>query len=114
MEIPAFIGASLSDVKVIMMIMCVLVVELLCQTVTGRIPVLECLLLGTRGRLRLCLIMFGIKWPHHSRTLALEPLARYLGYPQVWLQRHGHISSRGARISQTGLTVGKILPARRH
>jgi hypothetical protein len=33
---------SLSDVRVIMTIMCVLVVELLCKTLMGRIPPLEC------------------------------------------------------------------------
>jgi hypothetical protein len=40
---PAFIMVILSDVRVIMVIMCVLVVELICQEVTGWIPVLECL-----------------------------------------------------------------------
>jgi hypothetical protein len=35
MENPTFIGVNLSDIKVIMMIMCVFVVELLCQAVTG-------------------------------------------------------------------------------
>jgi hypothetical protein len=44
MENPAFTEASLSDVKVIMTIMHVLMEELLCQAVTGRIPILECLL----------------------------------------------------------------------
>jgi hypothetical protein len=32
---PAFVWASLSDVKVIMMIMCVLMVKLLCQAAMG-------------------------------------------------------------------------------
>jgi hypothetical protein len=35
MENPALIGASLSVVRVSMMIMCVLVVALLCQAVIG-------------------------------------------------------------------------------
>jgi hypothetical protein len=35
MENPTFIGVNLSDIKVIMTIMCVFVVELLCQAVTG-------------------------------------------------------------------------------
>jgi hypothetical protein len=35
MEKPAFTRVNLSDVRVIMMIMCVLVEELLCQAVTG-------------------------------------------------------------------------------
>jgi hypothetical protein len=35
MENPTFIGVNLSDIKVIMTIMCVFVVELLCEAVTG-------------------------------------------------------------------------------
>jgi hypothetical protein len=35
MENPTLIEVSLSDVRVTMVIMCVLVVELLCQTVMG-------------------------------------------------------------------------------
>jgi hypothetical protein len=46
MENPTLIRVSLSDVKVIMTIMHVLVVKLLCQTAAGRIPALECLLPG--------------------------------------------------------------------
>jgi hypothetical protein len=42
-------GGDLSDVRVIMMIMHVLVEELLCQVVMGQIPVLECLLSGASG-----------------------------------------------------------------
>jgi hypothetical protein len=49
MENPAFIEVSLSDVRVIMAIMLVLVVELLCQAVMGQLQVLECLLPGLRG-----------------------------------------------------------------
>jgi hypothetical protein len=45
--------ATLSDVRVIMVIMHVLMVELLCQAVTGQIPALECLLAGVRG----CLLL---------------------------------------------------------
>jgi hypothetical protein len=48
-EAPAFIRVSLSDVRVIMMIMRVLMVKLLCQAVMGRISVLEYLLLDARG-----------------------------------------------------------------
>jgi hypothetical protein len=53
--------ASLSHVRVIMMIMCILMMELLCQVVTGRIAALECLLLGMCGCLWLCLILSSIK-----------------------------------------------------
>jgi hypothetical protein len=35
MENSAFIGASLSDVRVIIMIMCVLIVKLSCQMMMG-------------------------------------------------------------------------------
>jgi hypothetical protein len=49
MKNPTFIGASLSDVRAIMVIMCVLVVELLCQMMMGRVPVLECLLPDAHG-----------------------------------------------------------------
>jgi hypothetical protein len=38
---PTFIGVSLSDVKVIMMIMYVFMVKLLCQEVMGQVLVLE-------------------------------------------------------------------------
>jgi hypothetical protein len=41
MENYASIRASLSDVRVIIAIMRVLIVELLCQVVMGQIPVLE-------------------------------------------------------------------------
>jgi hypothetical protein len=51
MEKPTFTGANLSNVRVIMVIMCVLVEELLCQAVTGWILVLKCLLSCARGRL---------------------------------------------------------------
>jgi hypothetical protein len=46
MEKPIFTRMNLSDVRLIMMIMHVLMEELLCQVVTELILVLECLLLG--------------------------------------------------------------------
>jgi hypothetical protein len=51
MEKLTFTGANLSDVRVIMAIMHVHMEELLCQAATGQILVLECLLLGARGRI---------------------------------------------------------------
>jgi hypothetical protein len=60
-ENPAIIVVSLSDVRVAMVIMSVLVVELLCQAAMGWVPVLESLLPGTRGCLWLRLVMPGIK-----------------------------------------------------
>jgi hypothetical protein len=84
MENPAFIGASLSDVKVIMMIMRILVVKLLCLAVTRWVPLLQCLLHGTHGLQRLRLIM--------SASNGLVPQGtRLCGHllgsktPQVWL-----------------------------
>jgi hypothetical protein len=75
MEDPSFTGVSLSYVRVIMMIMCVLMVELLCQAVIGRVPVLECLLLGAHGHQRLRHVMSGIKWPQSPRDPAPGSLA---------------------------------------
>jgi hypothetical protein len=46
-----FTRARLSNVRVIMAIMCVLMMELLCQAVMGHISVLKYLLSGARGRL---------------------------------------------------------------
>jgi hypothetical protein len=62
MEKPTFTRANLSDVRVIMAIMHVLMDELLCQTVMGGIPLLKCMLLGARRRLWLHPIRPGIKW----------------------------------------------------
>jgi hypothetical protein len=61
MEKLAFTRVNLSDVRVIMVIMRVLVEELLCQTVMGCIPVLECLLPGVHGCLWLHHFLAGIK-----------------------------------------------------
>jgi hypothetical protein len=49
MEKPAFTRVNLSDSRVIMAIMCVLVEESLCHMVMGHILVLEYLLLGACG-----------------------------------------------------------------
>jgi hypothetical protein len=54
----------LSNVRGIMMIMHVLVMELLCQAVKGWILALNCLLPGTHGRQWLRLVLPGIEWPH--------------------------------------------------
>jgi hypothetical protein len=68
---------SLSNVKVIMMIMRALVVELLCQTVIGRISGLESLSPHTHGRRWICLTLCDIKWTHYPRIPVLGSLARY-------------------------------------
>jgi hypothetical protein len=49
MEKSTFTRANLSDVRIIIAIVCVPMVELLCQVVIGRIPVLEHLLSGAHG-----------------------------------------------------------------
>jgi hypothetical protein len=61
MEKPSFTRANLPNVRLIMMIMCIPVEELLCQTVTGRIPVLKFLLSGVCGRLWPRPVVSGIK-----------------------------------------------------
>jgi hypothetical protein len=68
MEKPAFTTASLSNVKVIMTIMRVPVVELLCQVATGCIPVLKYLLSGVYGRLWPCPIVRDIKCCRFPRS----------------------------------------------
>jgi hypothetical protein len=51
------IVGSLSNIKVIMTVMHVFVKELLCQTMMKHILVLECLLSGVHGRLRIHRLM---------------------------------------------------------
>jgi hypothetical protein len=82
---PPLIGVSLSNVRVIMAFMCVLVVESLCQAMMGWIPALDWLLLGASGSQWLRLVLFGIKCPHHPRApRLLESLDRYRD-PHAWL-----------------------------
>jgi hypothetical protein len=74
---PALFEMGLSDVRVIMTIMHVLVVKPLCQVGMGRILVLECMLPGTRGPQRLHPVLSGIEWRFFPRILAPRPLTRY-------------------------------------
>jgi hypothetical protein len=60
-EIYPYRGGSLSDARVIMAILHVLTVNLLCQVVMGRVPVLECRLPVPHGCLWLHLVMSGFK-----------------------------------------------------
>jgi hypothetical protein len=60
-----------------MMIMRAFMVKLLCQALMGRIPALECLLVGAHRCLWLRLILYDIKWHIFLRVLALELLTRY-------------------------------------
>jgi hypothetical protein len=68
MEKPTFTRVNLSNVRMIMTIMRVLVDKLLCQMVMEQIQVLECLLSGVCGCLWLHPIVLGIKWRCLSRT----------------------------------------------
>jgi hypothetical protein len=61
MEKHAFPKANLSDVRVIMAILCAAVEELLCQAAMGCILVLKYLLSAVHGRLGSCPIVPGIK-----------------------------------------------------
>jgi hypothetical protein len=68
MEKPTFTRVNLSDVKVIMAIMYISVVDLLCEVSMGWILVLKFLLSGARGHLWPCLIMLGIKCCRFLKT----------------------------------------------
>jgi hypothetical protein len=68
MEKPTFTMVNLSDVRVMMAIMCVPVVVLLCQAMMGWIPVLKYLLLGAHGHLWLRSIVPGIKCHRFPRS----------------------------------------------
>jgi hypothetical protein len=93
---------NLSDVRVIMTIMHILVEELLCQAVTGQILLLESLLSGACGCLRLCPFKPDIKCRCFQRT-RLQGNLPGTREPQAW--------PLGARV-YAGLTGGKILPTR--
>jgi hypothetical protein len=111
MENPTFPRASLSNVRVIMEIMRILVEEFLSQTVTGRSLVLECLLLGVRGHLWLRLVLPDIKWHRYPGTPTLWSLDQYLGYPWAWLpgpQAHampGHVGGHKMHIFTTNIPI---------
>jgi hypothetical protein len=94
---PAFFEGSLSDVRMIMAIWHVPMVELICQVVMGLVPVLECLLSGTRGRLGLCLVLFGIKWPRYTRIPASGFTFLVWETPRCGSQGLGCVPSRGSR-----------------
>jgi hypothetical protein len=61
MENPAFTEAGLSNVRVTIVILCVLMEELPYQMVTRQILALEYLLSDVHGCLRLCSILLSIK-----------------------------------------------------
>jgi hypothetical protein len=102
MESPTLIGVRLSDVRVVMMIMHVLVVELLYQAVMEQIPVLECLLPGMHGYQRLRHVMSDTKWPHFLRISTPRSPARY--WEPLGMATEGPGACRAG--SQGGARVG--------
>jgi hypothetical protein len=68
MEKPTFTRVNLSNVRVIVSIMRVSMVELLCQEVMGYISVLKYLLSGVRGRLWPCPIVPSINCRYFLRS----------------------------------------------
>jgi hypothetical protein len=76
-ENTTFIEVRLFDVRVIVAIILVFVVELLYQAVTGWVPVLECVLPYACGHERLHSVLSGIKWPRFPRISTLGPLSQY-------------------------------------
>jgi hypothetical protein len=80
-EARTYRGWSLSDGRVIMAIIHVLVEELICLVVMGHIPVLKCLLSGVRGHLWLRPMMLGLKCRGSSGTW-LQRLYSVLENPQ--------------------------------
>jgi hypothetical protein len=111
---PTFTRMNLSNVRMIMAIMRVLVEELLCQAVMGQILVLNCPLSGTRGCMRLLFIVLGFKCHRFLRTQLQGHLPDTGGTPRCGCQGPGYVSNSGVRIRSTRLTGGKILPARGH
>jgi hypothetical protein len=72
-----FYRANLIDVKVIMPIMCVSVVEFLYQVVTRQILILKYLLSGTHGCLWSCPVVPSIKCRRFPRSWLLWCFTRY-------------------------------------
>jgi hypothetical protein len=84
MEKPAFTEVSLSDVRVIMMIMHVPMEELLCQATMGWVPLLKYLLSGARGCLCPCPVVPGNECCCFSRT-RLQWCLLHIETPRAWL-----------------------------
>jgi hypothetical protein len=101
-----FIRTNLSDVRVIMTIMRVRVIELLCQMTMRQIPVLKYLPSGACGRLWSCPVVPDIKC---------------CCFPRSWLQwclpgtvspwDPGRVLSTGGGMRRVGLIGGEIIPA---
>jgi hypothetical protein len=71
-----------SFVRVIMMIICVRVVELLCQAVMGHAPVLKCHVLGVHGCLCLCPIMLVLIRHCFCKVPTVVVFTRYWRAPE--------------------------------
>jgi hypothetical protein len=68
--------ASLSDIRVIMTFMFVLMVESICQVATRWISALKCVLSDVCGSLWLRLVLSGFKWPCRLRMPTSGSLAQ--------------------------------------
>jgi hypothetical protein len=77
---PAPIRGSLSDVRVTVMIMRVLIVKSLCQVAMSPVPELECMLPGASGCMWLRLVIPSTKWHCFLRT-QLQQLSLVLERP---------------------------------
>jgi hypothetical protein len=106
MENSVFTMVNLSDVRVIMTIMHVHVVELFYQATMGRISVLKWLLSHARGCLWSCPIMTDIKYRHFLRT-QLQRLFLVLGSLGCDCRGPGYVSSRVMRGSTVNRHVVK-------
>jgi hypothetical protein len=84
MEKPAFTRVSLSNIRVIMAIMHILMVEWLCQETMGCVPVLKYLLSGARGHLWSCPIVSDIKC-HRFLRFWLWWCLLGIESPRAWL-----------------------------
>jgi hypothetical protein len=100
--------ACLPSARVIMVIMCVLMVERLCQPVEERISVLECLLPRAHGCLQSCLIMPVIYCCYLSWAQAYQPFP-VLKTPGYDCWRPGYASCLVTRRAHSGPTGGEIL-----
>jgi hypothetical protein len=110
MEKPTFTRANLSNIRVIMPIMHVPMVEFRCQAATGWIPILKYLLSGTSGHPWPCPIVPSIKYCSASRGPASRGAFPVLKASVHACREPGCVLSWGMRL-YSGQTGDEILPA---
>jgi hypothetical protein len=113
MDNPTFIAVRLSDVRVIMTIMHVLVVDLPGQAVMDGFKYSSACLPGARGCLQAGLVWSSIKWLCYPKTPTLWSLARYWESPGLATEGPGALG-QFARRNRIGLAGGEFLPAHGH